>query len=507
MSYTATRGRYTATWVILAHSGTNEKEETDPPILRTGIGEHYRGMGMDFKCYRPPGDELASVIASAIPGSSVTNFGMTLTVAHDAACRTDDKSEVFNIIVDKLKKLDKMVDVKYTTGGQEIINTPEDKTIFMHPMPTDHLNVAAPYRPIRKVRGDMVPFPSLGLYLVQVYHTDTGLPVDDSVLGPLLPYVLGRHCDDIDKITQKTIESNDIPGIPLHPDKKKFGSTRHLFDTLRHNKLPEYFLDPGIRSEEPSAKKYVSDFEIFRGKNSSEIYRIISKYERARRVQEAGHADDVYSSITGHYLSGVKRKRITLFNLQKVCALLSPPGTVMGELFIIGCRDPYPKAPSQFSVNSNLPIEFNADHVASATTFNGSLNTPTGTTTPGTTTPGTITPGTTTPGTTTPQVVPHFSQFIPRSASNSPLSARSRSASKSPRSPRSRSASNSPLSPRSRRASKSPGNKGKAQKVSPGHGGGKKHKTRHGNRNKSLNVQNKSRSRRTRRHVIKRKNN
>jgi hypothetical protein len=388
-----------------------------------------------------------------------------------------------------------MVDVKYTTGGQILINPSEDKTIFMHPMPTDHLDVTAPYRPIRSVRGDMVPFPGFGLYLGEVYHTDSGRPVADSVLGPLLPFVLGRHCHDIYKITKETIKSIDIPGIPLHPDKKKFRSTKNLFDTLKDNDLPEYFLDPGIRSKVPSAKRYVSDFEIFRGKNSSEIYRIMSKYERARRGQNAGHAD--YSSITGHYLNGVKRKRITLFNLQKVCALLSPPGTVMGELFIIGCRDPYPKAPSHFSVNSNVPIEFDPDQIASAATFPGDLNTPPGITTPGTTTPGTTTPGTTPTATTMHPFVSQFSQFVPRSASNSPPSLSSRRASKSP------------PSPSSRRASNSPGNKAKeARKVSPSQGG-KKHKTMHGKRNKSRNFRNKSRSRsrRTRRRVIKRKNN
>ena len=55
-----------------------------------------------------------------------------------------------------------------------------------------------------------------------------------------------------------------------------------------------------------------------------------------------------------------------------------------------------------------------------------------------------------------------------------------------------------------RGASNSPGNKAKARKVSSPRsplrsGGRKKHKTRHGKRNKSLNVQNKSRFRRTRR--------
>lgn len=485
---------YTATWVILAHSGTNEKEEI--PTLRKKTVAHYRGMGMDFKCYRPPGDEHKSVIASAIPGSSVTNFGMTLTVAHDAACRTTHKDKVFDKIVDKLKVLDRMVDVKYTTGGQILINPSEDKTIFMHPMPTDDLDTVFPHRLIRKPRGDMIPFPCLGLFLVEVYHTDTGLPVDDSVLGPLLPFVLGRRCDIKTKITRKTIETNDIPGIPLHPDEDKFRSETNLFDTLHSNKLPEYFLDPGFRSETPSAKNYVSDFEIFRGKNSSEIHSIMNTYEAARPRKNAD-----YSSIIDQYMSGVKRKRITLFNLQKVCALLSPPGTVMGEMFIIGCRDPYPKAPSHFSVNSNVPAEFDPDHIASAATFSGDLNTPTATTPPTGNTPTATTPTAITPTKTTmhPFVSP-FLQFVPQSHSNSPPSPSSRT-------------SKSPHSPRSRGSSNSPGNKAKARKVSSSSrsplrsGGGKKHKTMHGKRNKSLNVQNKSRFRRTRRHVIKRKNN
>lgn len=485
----AASGRYTATWVVLAHAGTDEKEETDTVTLRSKVGDHYDSMRMNFKCYRPPGHELKSVVASAIPGSSVTNFGMTLTVAHDAACRTPDKPAVFDTIVKNLNKLDGMVDVHYTTGGQILTNPPEDQTIFMHPMRTDDKDIAFPHRLIREARGDMIPFPNLGLFLVQVYDTTSGKPVPASVLGSSLPYVLGRHCDSITKITKKTLSSDPKPGIPLTPDKDKFGSETHLFDTLKTYKLPEYFLDP-VRSETPSAKKYVSDFEIFRGKNSREITKIMRNYEIARSNIGEGHTAEEYSSIVTQYMNGVKRKRITLFNLQKVCALLSPPGTKMCELFIIGCRDPYPKAPQQFSVNSNVLVlgdgaAAELDYTASAATFTGDLNTPEATPTP--TAP---TPTGTTPTGTMQQFVSPFSQFVPQSHSKSP-------------------------SPRSRRASKSPGNKAKARKVASSSrsplrsGGGKKHKTMHGKRNKSLNVQNKSRSisRRTRRRVIKRKNN
>ena len=75
------------------------------PLLRSAAAD-AKPPG-NWKCYHPPGFELSSVLSSVISkGSTVTNFGMTLTVAHSAACNGANKKSMFNKIITDLQKLD-----------------------------------------------------------------------------------------------------------------------------------------------------------------------------------------------------------------------------------------------------------------------------------------------------------------------------------------------------------------------------------------------------------------
>ena len=334
---------YTATWILLAHSGTFSLEDRARQKLRSET-KRENTTGITFKCYRPPGYELSSVWAGPISGSTVTNFAMTLTVAHNTACTIPDKSGMFGKIVNDLKLLDTLADIKYPQGGQVVENPIEDKTIFMHPMRTDtkSRNKDGEYtqRESRTAAGLMENFPGVGLYLLEVYDTVSGKPVPDSNLGSLLPYVLGRRCD-IEKVTKETITTHERPGIPLNPtnyDKDVFGfrSTENLFDTLAQNGLPDYYLDANIMSARPSKKKRVRDFEIFRGGENSRAIQKLMLNNRAVMPDE-------WEDVIADYRIGVATKRITLRKLERVCKLLLPPGTLNCELFDIGCRDPYPR--------------------------------------------------------------------------------------------------------------------------------------------------------------------
>jgi hypothetical protein len=205
----------------------------------------------------------------------------------------------------------------------------------------------------------MENFPGVGLYLLEVRYTKTGMPVDVSELDPLLvPYILGRYCD-IEKVTKDTITTHERPGIPLYPTKDKFGTTDNLFYTLAKNGLPEYYLDPNIRSTIPSGKRRVRDFEIFRGgENSIAIQKLMLR----NRAVMPGEWEKVWAD----YRIGVATKRITLRNLEKVCKLLLPRGTLNCELFDIGCRDPYPRQDLPFAVPA-MPgfVDHDVDEVSS----------------------------------------------------------------------------------------------------------------------------------------------
>jgi len=460
---TAASGGYTATWILLSHSGTLENqtrstENPDAPLLRSAAA-HAKPPG-NWKCYHPPGYELTSVLSNAISpdDSTVTNFGMTLTVAHNVACNTgpdDNKKDMFHKIVHDLTTLDTLAKVKYEKGGQVVLNPIQDKTIFMHPMPTDAHGTkhdeTSTGRNSRTAAGLIDYFPGLGLYLLEVYDTDTGRPVHESRLDPLLvTYILGRRCND--SIHAITAKSHHRAGI-----------SQGLFDTLRKNGLPQYYLDGKVRSETPRAKNHVSDFEIFRGKNSRDIQTIMSS--NCSLVDE-----EEYNLVMMHYAAGVATKRIPLFELKKVCKLLSPPGTLNFELFDIGCRDPYPNPPALFSVSIATwpPYKYSDDTTGSAKstiTFPGDPNTP--------------------PAPDSPKVSRGRkpSRFI----GPHPLTSRQQDVQQA--------------------AQQQAVPQGKRGRSSPGPHGGKKTKTRRVKRNKSLNVQNKSRFRRTRRRVIKRKNN
>ena len=375
----ADSGRYTATWILLAHSGTFALDERPLPTLRSDV-KRENTTGIEFKCYRPPGYELSSVWAAPISGSTVTNFGMTLTVAHDVACtERDNKRNMFNNIITDLQKLDRLAGVEYKQVGQVEINPIEDKTIFMHPMPTDSKSRDKDgnhtERDSRTAAGLMENFPGVGLYLLEVYDTVSGKPVPDSKLGSLFPYVLGRRCD-IEKLTRETVTTHARSGIPLNPtlyDKevKGFKSTENLFDTLAKNGLPDYYLDANITSPSPSAKQRVRDFEIFQGgENSIDIQRIM--------ISNQAVMPGEWYEVIADYKIGVASKRITLRNLERVCKLLLPPGTLNCELFDIGCRDPYPRPHLPFAVPDISPEgTFTSDQVESAHT-NPDLNTPTG---------------------------------------------------------------------------------------------------------------------------------
>ena len=462
-------GGYTATWILLSHSGTFEDQTRrgdDPhlPLLRSAAAD-AKPPG-NWKCYHPPGFELSSVLSSVISkGSTVTNFGMTLTVAHSAACNGANKKSMFNKIITDLQKLDGLAhkvlvddggSLIYKDGGQVVENPIENKTIFMHPMPTDFKSTDKHGNPTerdsRHAAGLSDYFPGLGLYLVEVWDTKTGKPVDPSVLGGLLPYVLGRRCSpDIHAINATTIGSGPRPGI--RPE---------LFATLAQNDLPQYYLDGRFRSATPSAKNHVSDFEIFRGENSRDIQTIMSNN---RSVVD----EDEYNSVMMHYAAGVATKRIPLFELKKVCKLLSPPGTLNFELFDIGCRDPYPNPPALFSVSTATwpPYSYSDDTTGSAGsarsihTLFGDLNTPPD----------------------SPVADTRRKQFGPFPFPS--------------------------LHDMTLRSNQTPGPF--MQLPQTQRRGGKPHKTRQrqGKRNKSRNFRNKSksRSRRTRRRVIKRKNN
>jgi hypothetical protein len=490
----AASGGYTATWILLSHSGTLENqtrstENPDAPLLRSAAA-HAKPPG-NWKCYHPPGDELTSVLSNAISpdDSTVTNFGMTLTVAHNVACNTgpdDNKKDMFHKIVHDLTTLDTLAKVKYEKGGQVVLNPIQDKTIFMHPMPTDAHGTkhdeTSTGRNSRTAAGLIDYFPGLGLYLLEVYDTDTGRPVHESRLDPLLvPYILGRRCNDsIHAITAK----------PPH----RAGISRGLFDTLRENGLPQYYLDGRFRSETPSAKNHVSDFEIFRGKNSIDIQTIMSN--NCSLVGE-----DEYNLVMMHYAAGVATKRIPLFELKKVCKLLSPPGTLNFELFDIGCRDPYPNPPPLFSVSTATwpPYKYSDDTTGSTvsiSTFPGDLNTP-----------------------------PDSPKALrgrrihgpPRFIGPHPLTSRQQDAQQAAQQQAAQQqaaqqqAAQQQAAPQGKRgrSSRSPpqGKRGRSSRSPPPPHGGKKTKTRRVKRNKSLIVQNKSRFRRTRRRVIKRKNN
>jgi hypothetical protein len=446
---TAASGGYTATWILLAHSGTFALEDRPLQMLRSEASL-ANTTGITFKCYRPPGNALTSVWAGPISGSTVTNFGMTLTVAHNAACTipdNHDKSGMFDTIVKDLNLLDTLADVTYTQGGQVEINPIEDKTIFMHPMPTDSKSIDKDdkhtERDSRTAAALMENFPGVGLYLLEVRYTRTGRPVDVRELDPLLvPYILGRSCD-IEKVTKKTITTHERPGIPLYPTKDKFGTTDNLFDTLAQNGLPEYYLDAKIISGRPSAKKRVRDFEIFRGGENS---RAIQKIMLNNRAVMPGE----WEKVIADYRIGVATKRITLRNLEKICKLLLPPGTLVCELFDIGCRDPYPRQELPFAVPDMSGFvghddtdDIDDDEIGSARSY-ANPNTP-------------------------------------------------------------------PAEPESKRRLPTFGpfqNHGYDLRYMHRRGGKKtKTRQRQGKRNKSLNVQNKSRFRRTRRRVIKRKNN
>ena len=443
----AASGGYTAIWVLLSHSGTFE--ERAEPLLRSGAAA-ANDTGIPFKCYNPPGYKLTSVLSNTISeNSTVTNFGMTLTVAHHAACKGGNRKLMFNKIITDLKQLDTLAPyVKYEEGGQIITDPIEDKTIFMRPMKTDSYGIHPVTkmhtgRDSRTAAGLRELFPGLGLYLIEVYHTDTGDLVDNSLLDPLLVnYILGRRCN-IHKITKLAVESNPRPGIPPT-----------LFDTLEMNGLPQYYLDANIESETPSAKNYVSDFEIFRGENSRDIQQIMSKNYSVMD-------EDEYDSVMYHYAAAVKTKCISLFDLKKVCKLLSPPGTTACQLFDIGCRDPYPKPPiGGFTVTPATWPQYD-DQVGSATSLH-SFEDP-------------LSP----PGSPVAYIRPP--RFI------------------GPREPYRR------MSLRSSTPSLGTELVGIA-KAKPKKGG-KPRKTRRDRRNKSRNFRNKSISRRTRRRVIKRKNN
>ena len=477
-------GEYTATWVLLSHSGTFEDQTRRGdaphlPLLRSAAAD-AKPPG-NWKCYHPPGYELSSVLSSVISkGSTVTNFGMTLTVACDVACNATDKRDMFDNIVHDLQKLDgladKLVDdgLKYKDGGQVVENPIENKTIFMHPMPTDFKSTDKDGNPTerdsRPAAGLSDYFPGLGLYLVEVWDTKTGKPVPKSVLGDLGRYVLGRRCyDNINKINKLNLR----PGI--HPD---------LFDTLRKAGLPQYYLDGRFRSASSFAKNHVSDFEIFRGgKTSKDIQQIMAKNCSVMDEYE-------YDSVMYHYAAGVATKRIALFDLKKVCKLLSPIGTVNFELFDIGCKDPYPNPPVYFSIMTKTwwpPYRYSDDTIGSAEsihTYDGDLNSPTGSPVAyNRPPPRFIGPQALTSRQSALQALQaaRFAQQVYHlpGAQPSSLGKRSQSQSQSP--------------PRAHK-------KG---------GRGKPHKTRQrqGKRNKSRNFRNKSRVRRTRRRVTKRKNN
>ena len=500
-------GGYTATWVLLSHSGTFEDQtgkthtttgsgtlddETHLPLLRSAAAD-AKPPG-NWKCYHPPGFELSSVLSSVISkGSTVTNFGMTLTVAHDIACNVGDKKDMFRKIVRDLQKLDGLAhkvlvddggSLRYKDGGQEVENPIENKTIFMHPMPADAHGTrpdnTSTGRDSRPAAGLSEYFPGLGLYLVEVYDTNTGDPVPESILGGLGRYVLGRRCSssNIHKITREMVESTPRAGI-----------LPKLFKTLAENDLPQYYLDANIRSQTPSAKKYVSDFEIFRGKNSKEIQTIMSK--NCSVMDE-----DEYNTVMFHYAAGVATKRIALFDLKKVCKLLSPPGTVRFELFDIGCKDLYPNPPAAyFSVQTATwpPYKCSDHHVdddntgSSRTihTYSGNPNS---------------TPSSPVADRRTKPFGPFLLHNHDTRLRGSLLQQGVQHAS-----PRRDARDGSP--PRGELAAY---RLQRPSSQSPPRRGGKPHKTRQGKRNKSRNFRNKSRSktrsRRTRRRVIKRKN-
>jgi hypothetical protein len=466
----AASGRYTATWVLLSHSGTFDDQTLSGddaprlPLLRSAAADE-KPPG-NWKCYHPPGDALTSVLSGTISkGSTVTNFGMTLTVAHRAACTMKtDMGNMFPTIVSDLQKLDSLADklveggLKYKPGGQIVKNPIENKTIFMHPMPTDDHSKTG--RSSRPSAGLSEYFPGLGLYLLEVWDTATGTPVDERELDPLLvPYILGRRCspDIIHAITPGSIGSDHRTGI-----------LPALFETLGKAGLPQYYLDGRFRSATPSAKNHVSDFEIFRGgETSKDIQQIMAKNCSVMDEEE-------YDSVMYHYTAGVATKRIALFDLKKVCKLLSPLGTLNFELFDIGCKDPYPNPPVFFSIMTKTwpPYKYSDDTMGSAMTtgtvetYLGDLN----------------------------------------STQNSPTALDSRIASQ-----------RKPFGPfpfpsahdMTLRSNPNPGPF--MQLPQTQRTGGKPHKTRQrqGKRNKSRNFRNKSRSRsrRTRRRVIKRKNN
>jgi hypothetical protein len=483
----AASGGYTATWIILSHSGTFENQSlTGLPLLRSAAAD-AKTPGIEFKCYRPPGYEFTSVFSNIIShGSTVTNFGMTLTVAHNAACNADDKGTMFNTIARDLTKLDELAQeqsepkVTYKLGGQVVIDPPENKTIFMHPMSTDAQSKTG--RDSRPAAGLSEFFPGLGLYLLEVYHTDTGRPVDASALDPLLvPYILGRRCRDkpIHAITATTIGPD--PRIGIRPD---------LFELLKTNRLPQYYLDARFRSETPSAKNHVSDFEIFRGgENSTDIQEIMAK--NCSVMDE-----DEYNAVMYNYANGVTSKRIRLFDLKKVCKLLLPRETTKCELFDIGCKDLYPNPPLQFAVQVQTWPRYR--HSDDSTESAGSLHSYKNyelTSEPDDSTVASkrfIGPH----ALTSRQYALQAARlaYPPQSAQQGPPPRGARDGYPPP--------GGLVHGYRGRRSSRSPPPRGEL----PPREGGKKTKTRRVKRNKSRNFRNKSRFRRTRRRVIKRKN-
>ena len=317
----------TVVWAILSHSGT----ESDLPLRDRLRSEDFKPNGVSYRCYRPPGWALTGVSSSTIiqddPHNTVTNGGMTLTVLHNAACTLEDQNDVFESSVQQLQILDRLAEVTYVSGGQVVTNSPGNKMLFIHPMKTDPI-VDKTKRLGRVASGFPEYFPTLGMVCVSVYYTNTGKPVEEENMPDgLIKFVLGRHCN-IERVDETTIKRVPRTGI-----------TQRLFETLRANGLPEYYLDGSLRSEIRTGKN-LSDYEIFWTENGHDILEILRTNRSDGVITEEEFLDAKYILIQ----AGVS-KRLSLYDVYKMCKALSPKGTTMCKLVDNGCRYPFPSPP------------------------------------------------------------------------------------------------------------------------------------------------------------------